>query len=59
MGLLLEVPRNKDQEDFPSPDHYNPTLPKSERNIINYRSKRQEIKNQAVEKNPSPNKYCP
>jgi len=37
---MIEIPRNKDLEDFPSPDKYNPNLPKSERNIINYRSKR-------------------
>ena len=40
MGLRIEVPRNKDQDEFPSPDKYNPHLPKTERNVINYRSKR-------------------
>lgn len=57
MGLLIEVPRNKDLEDFPSPDKYNPNLPKTDRNIINYRSKRSQIKNEAVQNNPSPEKY--
>ena len=45
MGLLIEVPRNKDQEEFPPPDHYNAQLPRTDRNIITYRSKRSEIKN--------------
>lgn len=48
MGLLIEVPRNKDKEEFPPPDHYNPVLPRTDRNIINYRSQRSEIKNEAV-----------
>ena len=40
MGLFIEVPRNKDQEEYPPPDKYNPQLPKTARNIIDYRSKR-------------------
>ena len=59
MGLDIPVPKNKDQEDFPSPDHYNPQLPKTDRNIINYRSKRHELKNPGVDINPSPQKYDP
>lgn len=57
MGLLIEVPINKDQEDFPSPNKYNPQLPASARNIINYRSNRSEIREIALDDNPSPNKY--
>lgn len=48
IGLLIEVPKNKDQQDFPSPDKYNPHLPNSARNIINYRSQRSEIRDLAV-----------
>lgn len=40
MGLLIEVPKNKDLEEFPSPDKYNPLLPKSGRNIINLKGDR-------------------
>lgn len=54
-----EAARSKDQEDFPSPNHYNPNLPTTTRNIITFRSKRQELKNQGVEDNPSPQKYSP
>ena len=43
--MLIEVPANKDLEEFPPPNSYNPLLPRTDRNIINYRSKRQEIKN--------------
>lgn len=57
MGLLIDVPINKDQEDFPSPNKYNPQLPTSARNIINYRSNRSEIRELALDDNPSPNKY--
>ena len=45
MGLLIEVPRNKDQEEFPPSNTYNPLHPRTDRNIINYRSQRSEIKN--------------
>jgi len=38
MGLLIEVPKNKDDAEFPSPIKYNPMLPNTTRNIINYRS---------------------
>lgn len=48
MGLLIEVPKNKDQEDFPSPDKYNPHLPNTARNIINFRGQRSEIRDLAV-----------
>lgn len=51
------MPRNKDQEEFPPPNYYNAILPRTDRNIINYRSHRAEIKNEAVEKYPSPDRY--
>ena len=59
MGLLIPVPPNKDMQEFPPPNHYNPIHPRTDRNIINYRSQRAEIKNQAVEKYPSPDRYSP
>jgi hypothetical protein len=57
MGLLIEVPRNKDDADFPSPIKYNPTLPTTTKNIINYRSSRVEINDQSLVINPSPSNY--
>lgn len=57
MGLLIQVPKNKDQEDFPSPNKYNPQLPHTTRNIINYRGNRSQIRDLALDINPSPDKY--
>ena len=59
MGLLIEVPKNKDQQYFPFADRYTYALPRTDRDIINYRSKRSEIKNEAVEKYPGSNLYTP
>lgn len=57
IGLLIEVPKNKDHQEFPSPDKYNPLLPKTGRNIINFKGDRSEIRDIAVENNPSPDRY--
>jgi hypothetical protein len=57
IGLPIEIPKNKEQVDFPSPDKYNPHLASTARNIINYRGHRSEIRELALDKNPSPDMY--
>lgn len=57
IGLYIEVPRNKDHADFPSPDKYNSHLPETTTNIISFRAERSEIGNQALAGNPSPDQY--
>jgi hypothetical protein len=36
LGMMIPLPRNKDELIFPSPDKYNSKLPNTTRNIITY-----------------------
>jgi len=57
IGLYISVPKNKDREEFPSPNKYNSQLPETTTNIINFRAERSEIGNTALVNYPSPDKY--
>lgn len=49
--------KNKDAEEFPAPNHYNPKLLESNRKIINYTGPRSELYEKDLVKYPSPQKH--